>query len=100
MLSRTKVLFGIVGIVVVGFVVLQFIPVEGRGENPPVTYTVQWDSPETEALVRQACYDCHSNETAWLWYLYIAPVSWLVAKDVREGCAAMNFSTGREVESG
>lgn len=66
--------------------------------NPPVTNTVQWDSPETEQLMRTACMDCHSNETVWPWYSYVAPVSFLVVHDVNEGRDAMNISTGHRVE--
>jgi len=36
--------------------------------------------------------DCHSNETKWPWYAYVAPVSWLVAHDVEDGRREMNFS--------
>ncbi len=69
--------------------------------NPPVTYDrIQWDTPETEALMRHACYDCHSNETVWPWYSFVAPVSFLVSKDVQEGREELNFSTGHgELES-
>ena len=45
-----------------------------------------------EILVR-SCYDCHSNQTNYPWYSYVAPVSWLVAKDTREGRDELNFST-------
>ena len=62
------------------------------GTNPPVVSTPTWPDPQTEALVRGACFDCHSNETAWLWYTNIAPVSWLVANDVAEGRENLNFS--------
>ncbi|MFN3974270.1 MAG: heme-binding domain-containing protein [Dehalococcoidia bacterium] len=80
------------GLVVVGFGVLQAIPY-GRGHtNPPVQQEPQWDSPQTRQLVVRACYDCHSNQTVWPWYSYIAPVSWLVYKDVMEGRAKLNFS--------
>lgn len=53
---------------------------------------MEWDSPETERLVRTACYDCHSNETFWPWYSYVAPVSWLVLRDVNRGRDGLNFS--------
>ena len=42
--------------------------------------------------MRNACYDCHSNETRWPWYGHIAPVSWLVARDVEYGRRQVNFS--------
>jgi len=61
-------------------------------ENPPVVTQVQWDSPQTEALFRRSCADCHSNETVWPWYSRIAPVSWLVARDVQEGREKFNLT--------
>lgn len=74
----------------VAFVVIQFVPVDRT--NPPVESEVP-ASPEVLAVLRRACYDCHSNETVWPWYSHVAPMSWLVAKDVREGREEMNFST-------
>jgi len=67
----------------------QVVPVE-RG-NPPVTADLR-APPEVHAVLRRACYDCHSNETVWPWYAGVAPVSWLVARDVREGRDELNFS--------
>ncbi|MBL8163522.1 MAG: heme-binding domain-containing protein [Anaerolineae bacterium] len=89
-----NIVFAVIGIIVVGLILIQFVPGYAR-TNPPVTYQMQWSSPETEQLMRQACYDCHSNETRWPWYASIAPVSWLVVRDVNEGRDALNFSTGR-----
>lgn len=68
--------------------------------NPPVTHAIAWDSSQTEQLTRAACFDCHSNETVWPWYSYIAPMSFLVARDTEEGRDAMNFSTGQGLEGG
>ena len=48
--------------------------------------------PQIAALLHAACYDCHSYETKWPWYSRIAPVSWLVAGDVKDGRERMNFS--------
>jgi hypothetical protein len=76
---------------VAALVAIQFVPV-ARPTNPPVTAEAP-ASPEVRAILRRACYDCHSNETVWPWYSKVAPVSWLVARDVREGRAELNFST-------
>jgi hypothetical protein len=76
---------------VVVFIVMQIMPVY-KLTNPPVTAEPQWDSPETRALAKRACFDCHSNETVWPWYAHIAPVKWLVAHDVMKGRAMFNFS--------
>ncbi len=67
--------------------------------NPPVTTTIEWDSPQTEALVRRACFDCHSNETVWPWYTYVAPTAFLVANHVEEGRDHLNFSTDTRFET-
>lgn len=81
-------------IVVVGFVFagLQVVPVERS--NPPVAYDVP--APDAvQAILRRACYDCHSHETRWPWYAWVAPASWLVAYDVDEARSELNFSTWR-----
>ncbi len=86
---------------VIIFVVIQFarfvIPA-WEISNPPVVNNIEWDSDRTEALWRQACADCHSNETAWPWYSYIAPITWLVAHDTNEGRDQFNISEDRFVE--
>ncbi len=61
--------------------------------NPPVVEDAAWPSPEAERLARTACYSCHSNETDWPIYSYVAPMSWLVRTDVEEGRDELNFST-------
>ncbi len=91
----------IVVVVVIALLLVVIGNVATAHTNPPVTTTIQWDSPETEALLRAACFDCHSNETVWPWYSYVAPMSFLVAHDVEEGRSKLNFSTGHgELEGG
>lgn len=71
-------------------VVAQLLPF-GRVENPPVTAEPAWDRPRTRELVVRACFDCHSNQSQRQWY-HLAPVSWLVARDVAEAREHLNFS--------
>jgi Haem-binding domain len=59
--------------------------------NPPLEGDLA-APPQINMLLRRACYDCHSNETRWPWYTYIAPVSWLIAHDVERGRQELNFS--------
>jgi len=70
----------------------QAVPYGPEDVNPPVQAEPQWDSASTRELARRACFDCHSNETEWPVYSKIAPVSWLITRDVYEGRAALNFS--------
>jgi mono/diheme cytochrome c family protein len=74
------------------FLASQLVPYGRDHSNPPVTGEPTWDGPETRSLAKQACFDCHSNETSWPAYASIAPISWLVQHDVTEGRAALNFS--------
>lgn len=71
------------------FLAIQFVPA-GR-TNPPATKPLE-APPEVMAILRRSCFDCHSNETVWPWYAYVAPVSWLVVHDTDEGRAELNFS--------
>lgn len=77
---------------IVLFVLIQFIPYGQNHADPPVVQEPNWDSPQTRALAAKACFDCHSNQTAWPWYSNIAPVSWLIQHDVDEGRRRLNFS--------
>jgi hypothetical protein len=81
------------GLVLVGGA--QLVPVDRS--NPPVRSEVQ-APPEVQAILRRACYDCHSHETRWPWYSHVAPVSWLVAHDVHEGRGDLDFSDWPRVD--
>lgn len=80
------------GFLVVAFIALQVIPYGHARSNPPVLAGPTWDSPATRSLAKQACFDCHSNETEWPLYSRVAPVSWLIQRDVVEGREHLNFS--------
>lgn len=97
-----KPLKKLAGLLLAIFIVLQisnFIPPFNH-TNPAISHTVAWDSPQTEQLMRESCYNCHSNETEWPWYSFIAPVSWFVTRDVKLGRDELNFSTGNNLEAG
>jgi len=50
--------------------------------------------PAIEAILKRSCYDCHSNETRWPWYGYVAPFAWWLERDVGLGRKQLNFSDG------
>lgn len=52
----------------------------------------KWNSPQTRELAKRSCFDCHSNEVVYPWYSNVAPISWLVQRDVEEGRSRLNFS--------
>lgn len=90
--SPIRWILAVAGLLVLGFLLIQLVPIGKDHTNPPVTSEPAWDSPRTEKLVRGACYDCHSNETKWPWYSNVAPMSWLVYRDVAEGRESYNFN--------
>lgn len=84
-----KIIRRLAVLVVVALVLIQFKTITKT--NPPISQDIP--TPENvKVILRKACYDCHSNETIWPWYSNLAPISWLVAKDVREGRKELNFS--------
>ena len=73
-------------------VVIQAVPYGRDHTNPPVHAEPAWDTSRTRDLTVRACFDCHSNQTVWPWYSNIAPISWLIERDVRKGRRELNFS--------
>ena len=74
---------------------IQLVPYGRDHSNPKAGNRVAWNAPETEALARRACFDCHSNQTVWPWYASVAPISWRVQSHVDEGRETLNFSDFR-----
>ena len=89
-MKRRLLVLGGAGLAV--FALLQLVPYGWTKSNPPVRAAAPWPSEEAEAIARTSCYACHSNETEWPAYSYVAPMSWLVRKDVEGGRDELNFS--------
>lgn len=80
-----------------GVVFLGMQAVQPDRTNPPFDETQTIQSllkvpPGVFSILQRSCFDCHSNQTKWPWYSYIAPSSWLVAGDVKKAREQMNFS--------
>ncbi len=85
--------FKIISIAAIGVLaLLQVVPLGPHFTNPAISGEPAWDTPRTKELFKRACADCHSNETKYPWYSNIAPVSWLVARDIDEGREHFNVS--------
>lgn len=48
--------------------------------------------PDIQRILSRSCMDCHSDQTHWPWYSYIAPVSWIIVDHVTNGRRHLNFS--------
>lgn len=81
--------------VLVVFVLIQFIrPARNRSSQTfPHDITNLYAVPQdVQTILKDACYDCHSNNTRYPWYVDIQPVGWLLAKHVRDGKEELNFN--------
>lgn len=54
---------------------------------------------QVRALIKESCYDCHSNQTNYLWFDNIAPVAWYVDNHIKEGKEHLNFSNWSTLDS-
>jgi hypothetical protein len=95
-MRRWLVRLALAGILLLGL--LQLVPYGWWHDNPPVRRDAPWPDQASADLARGACYDCHSNETEWPAYSYVAPMSWLVRRDVEEGREALNLSDWDEFD--
>jgi hypothetical protein len=53
------------------------------------TYAI---SDEVHAILRNKCYDCHSNNTTYPWYTYVQPIGWWMAAHIYDGKEHLDFS--------
>src|ERR1700756_112797 len=73
-----------------GLAIIQFI--RPTLTHPPVTGDLQ-APPEVKEILKDSCYNCHSNETKLPWFDNIAPGYWIVVHDVNNARKHLNFST-------
>lgn len=74
---------------------IQFIPVDRTNKpvDKKVNFVDVFQTPENvRQILKTACYDCHSNETVYPKYAYVAPISWSIKHHVNEGREHLNFS--------
>jgi hypothetical protein len=90
-----KILKIILAILIIALIALQFVPnqMPVNKESGADDLIASGVVPEDiSSVLRTSCYDCHSNQTVYPWYSRVAPASWLLAKDIRNGREELNFS--------
>jgi len=93
-ISRKIILLIIVALIVIQF----FQPKRNTGTMTSDHLFLQTQVPApTQLVLKNACMDCHSDQTTYQWYHKFAPVSWLIANHIREGKHELNFSEWRSV---
>ena len=78
----------------VAFIIIQFIhPAENKAARGPQHIEALYTMPDTvKAIMRVACYDCHSDSTRYPWYNRVQPVAWWLGHHISEARAELNFS--------
>lgn len=97
-MKMKRILLFLLGI----FILLQLVPAnkpEVIANNPNDLFLNNNVPSNIELMLRTSCYDCHSNETMYPWYAHVAPVSFLVSKDTREGRRELNFSEWEKLDA-
>ncbi|MEN8156361.1 MAG: heme-binding domain-containing protein [Bacteroidota bacterium] len=86
----------LIGIVVV----MQFFqPEKNQGEATESDMVSMLEAPERVAdVLKNSCYDCHSNHTEYPWYSRISPVSWFMNMHVTSGREELSFSEYGKLE--
>ena len=88
---KKKIFFG----VVVCFVVIQFIqPARNKSKDafPTDMERMYLMSGNVKAIFRNACYDCHSDNTRYPWYSSIQPGAWYMSSHISNGRKELNFN--------
>ncbi|GHM99735.1 heme-binding protein [Cytophagales bacterium WSM2-2] len=87
-----KILVAVLAVVVI----IQFIRPErniSKSEGPNEIQTKYQVPPEVLSILKQSCYDCHSNNTNYPWYANVQPVGWWIQRShVNDGKRHLNFS--------
>lgn len=86
-------------VLLVLFVVAQLIrPAKTNPPSNPSASLMTKAPREVTQIFDRSCRDCHSNATRWPLYSHIAPMSWLVIYDVREGRDHFNYSEWTSID--
>jgi len=91
------------GAVVFGFlcVGMRLVPIAMRSKVVTASrpHLVESDDQRVASILDRSCRDCHSDQTHWPWYGHVPPVSWILARDVKEGRQKLDFSQWRPLSA-
>ena len=73
------------------FLLMQLIQTEKKDQIIDTSVELNASS-DVMNILKRSCYDCHSQNTRWPTYSYIAPFSWIISSNVKSGRAAIDFS--------
>ncbi|MBP6660850.1 MAG: heme-binding domain-containing protein [Chitinophagales bacterium] len=89
------------GILIV-IVLLQLIPTKKNQASIVSANSIEqkYNTPENvQAILKKACFDCHSNNTVYPWYSHIQPIGFWLNNHINEGKEELNFSEFNSYEN-
>lgn len=94
-MTRKKVYRYLWLILLAVFIIVQFFPIDKTNpESDPTKDFITLENPPQDiaVMLKNACYDCHSNHTKYPWYTNVAPFSWWIKGHIDHGREELNFS--------
>ena len=91
-MKKRNILLGLL----VLFVLIQLIRIDKTNPSSDAAQefmTIEKPPNQVANILKNACYDCHSHNTAYPWYTNLAPVSWMIRSHIKGGRQQVNFST-------
>lgn len=87
-------------VLLIAFVVLQFFQPEKNTSDKSDNLVTNAENmpPSVKEAFQNACLDCHSDNTKYVWYHNIAPVSWMVNKHITDGKKELNLSEWKTLD--
>lgn len=85
-----KILKVVLLILVIAFIVIQFIRPEKNLANSPASEQSVFPA-DVQRIIKTSCYDCHSSNTRYPWYAEVQPVAWWLAGHISDGKSELNF---------
>ncbi len=95
---KRKILLAVVAILVV----IQVFQIDKT--NPaadPAKDFIALEQPPQEVanLLKDACYDCHSNDSEYPWYTNIQPVGWWIKRHINEARKELNYAVWADYQA-
>ena len=88
---KKKILISVLALLII----FQFFRIDktNKTTSPELdVLNIKKPEPEISSILKNSCYDCHSNEVTYPWYTNIAPLSWWIKHHINEGSHHLNFS--------
>ncbi len=82
-------------VIVIAFVAIQFFRPDRKIDSKALSSDISgvFSMPDSvKVILQNACYDCHSNNTRYPWYVNIQPAGWWMSGHIADARDGLNFS--------